>query len=160
VRGVYTAAFRIAALNAAKTLYFFQTSSKCVAEILSASVTNESNETSEQLACGFQRPTSFISTTGTIVTPKPHEPSDKVSICNVIANVTPASEPVYPTILSSGDIPGAFGMEGFSSLGGWYFDPIPEERLVIEPSGSIGLRIINPPIALDLVLRLTFREIG
>jgi hypothetical protein len=130
-----------------------------VVEILSASLTNESAETNEQMLCGFQRVTTLGTPTATTVTPKPHENGDQASSSTVKANVT-ASEPTYPAIGQGADIPGAFGLEGFSSLGGWFFDPVPEERPNVAGGDTWGLRLVNNVTAADLVLRLTYRELG
>lgn len=159
MRGVYTAAYRIATVTTGKTLIYLTVASNKVVEILSASVTNESNETNEQLLCGLQRVSSLGTPTATTVTPKPHETGDQAASSTVKANVT-ASEPTYPAISQGADIPGAFGLEGFSSLGGWYYDPTPEERLIVPGGETLGLRLVNTASSLDLVVRLTFREIG
>lgn len=159
MRGVYTAAYRIATVTTGKTLMYITASSSILVEILSASVTNESNETNEQILCAFQRPSSLGTPTATTVTPKPHEVGGASAGSTVKANVT-ASEPTYPAIAQGADIPGAFGMEGVASLGGWFYNPVPEERVYIEPSGTLGLRLVNTITSADLVVRITFREIG
>lgn len=159
MRGVYTAAYRIAGVSAAKTLMYLTVPSNKVVEILSVSVTNESNETNEQLLVGLQRVTTLGTPTATTITPKPHETGDQAAGSTVKANVT-ASEPTYPAIAAGADIPGAFGLEGASSLGGWYFDPTPEERPIVPGGETVGLRLVNAPTSLDLVVRWTFREIG
>lgn len=159
MRGVYTAAFRASGVSGARTLMYITAPSGKVVEILSASVTNETNETNEQLVAGLQRVTSLGSPTGTTVTPKPHENGDQASGCTVKANIT-ASEPTYPSVTYNADIPGAFGLEGFSSLGGWYFDPTPEERPTIGGAETMGLRLMNSPTSLELAIRWTYREIG
>ncbi len=159
MRGVYTAAYRISGVAAAKTLMYITAPADKVVEILSASVSNESAETNEQLICGFQRVTTLGTPTATTITPKPHEAGDQAAASTVKANVT-ASEPTYPAISAGADIPGAFGLEGFASVGGWFYDPTPEERLTVPGQGTLGLRLVVAPTSLDIVIRLTFREIG
>lgn len=159
MRGVYTAAYRISGVTTGKTLMYITAPSNKVIEILSASVTNESNETNEQFLCGLQRVTALGTPTATTVTSKPHETGDQAASSTVKANVT-GSEPTYPAISGGADIPGAFGLEGASSLGGWYFDPTPEERLIVPGGETLGLRSVNTITSTDLVVRLTFREIG
>jgi len=159
MRGVYTAAFRISGLSAAKTLMYLTAPSNKVVELLSASVTNETNETNEQLLCGFQRVSSLGTPTATSITPKPHENGDQAAGSTLKANVT-ASEPTYPAVGQDADIPGAFGLEGFASLGGWFFDPTPEERPIIAGGDTWGLRMVSTPTSFDAVIKLTFREIG
>lgn len=156
---VYSAAYRISGVTAAKTLMYLTAPSTAVVEILSASVTNESNETNEQIACALQRITSLGTPTATTVTPADHENLSPSASSTVKANVT-ASEPTYGAVAQNADIVGAFGLEGASSLGGWDFNPMPEERVIVAPSASIGLRLLNAITSADLVVRLTFREIG
>lgn len=159
MQGVYSAAYRISGNTAAKTLMYLTAPATGVVEILSASVTNESNETNEQIACALQRITNLGNPTATTVTPADHESLSAAASSTVKANVT-ASEPTYGAISQGADIVGAFGLEGAASLGGWYFDPTPEERVLVPPSGSLGLRLLNAITSADLVVRLTFREIG
>lgn len=152
MRGVYTASYRISGLSAAKTLMYVTAPSTKVVEILSASLCNETNETNEQLLCTLQTVNSLGTPTATTVTPAKHEAGDQAAGSTVKANVT-ASEPTY---VSDTEI----GREGFSSLGGYYYDPMPEERPTIAPSATMGLRIINAPTSFDAVVKITFREIG
>lgn len=159
MQGVYTAAYRITGVTAAKTLMYLTAAATNIAEILSASVTNESNETNEQLACVLQRITTLGTPTATTVTAADHESLSAASASVVKGNVT-ASEPTYGAIAAGADIVGAFGLEGASSLGGWFFDPTPEERVIVPPSGSIGIRILETITSANLIVRLTFREIG
>lgn len=152
MKGVYTAKIRISALATAKTLLYITAPSTEVLEVLSASITNESNETNEQLVATLQRIGTLGTPTGTALTPSKHESGDQAASATAVGNVT-ASEPTYTADTE-------IGLEGFSSLGGWYFDPIPEERPIVAPSASLGLRILNAPTSLDAVVRITFREIG
>lgn len=152
MRGVYTASYRISGLAAAKTLMYLTAPASAVVEILSASVTNEANETNEQILCTFQKIGTLGTPTATTVTPAKHEDGDQAAGSTVKANVT-ASEPTYTADTE-------IAREGTSSLGGWFYTPVPEERKYVPPSGSIGLRVINAPTSFDAVVRLTFREIG
>lgn len=159
MRGVYSCAYRIAGVTAARTLLYLTAPSTKVVEILSASVTNESNETNEQILCGLQRITTLGTPTATTITPGKHETGDQAASSVVKANVT-ASEPTYPAVAQGADIPMAIGLEGCSSLGGWFFQPVPEERPIVTAGDSWGLRLVNAITSADLVIRLTMREIG
>lgn len=154
MRGVYTASYRITALTAARTLLYLTAPARRVVEILSASVTNESNETNEQLLCTLQSISGYPlgAPSGTSVTPSAHEPGDQASTVVAFANIS-GNEPTYSTNTE-------IGREGFSSLGGYYFDPLPEERPVVPATGALGLRMINAPTSFDAVVKVTFREIG
>lgn len=123
-----------------------------VIEILSASVTDENNTTNQQLECTLQRVTTLGTPTGTAVTAAKHETLDGASAATVVGNVT-ASEPTYT---ANTDI----GHEGFPSLSGWFFQPVPEERPIIPPSATMGLRCISTPTSQDSQVRITYREIG
>lgn len=159
MRGVYTAAYRIAGVTTAKTLMFLTAASGKLVDILSASVTNESNEGNEQILCCLQKVTSIGTPTATTITPGKHEPSDQAAASVVKANVT-GSEPTYGANGQGADIIDAFGQEGVSSLGGWFFNPIPEERVTIGSAATFGLRLVNAITSADLVIRLTFQEKG
>jgi len=152
MRGVYTANIKISGLAAAKTLMYITVPADKVVEILSASTTNATNETNEQIECTLQRVTTLGTPTATTLTPAKHEPGDQVAGSTVKGNVT-ASEPTYTADTE-------IGREGASSLGGWYFDPTPEERPIIPGQATMGLRILAAPTAFDAIIRLTFREIG
>lgn len=154
MRGVYTASYRISSLSAAKTLLYLTAPARRVVEILSASVTNTSNETNEQLLCTLQPISGYPLGTpsGTSVVPAPQEPGDQAASTVCFANVS-GNEPTY---ITNGEI----GREGFASLGGYYFDPMPEERPVVPATGAMGIRLITSATAFDAVVKITFREIG
>lgn len=159
MRGVYTAAYRIAGVTAAKTLIYLTAASGKPIDILSASVTNESNETNEQILCAIQRVTTSGTPTATTITPAKHEKGDQAAAATVKANVT-GSEPTYGAIAAGADIIDAYGMEGGSSLGGWFHNPTPEERVTISSADTYGLRLVNAITSADLVVRVTFQEKG
>lgn len=152
MRGVYTASAAISGVTAAKTLMYLTAPANKVVEILSARITNSSNETNEQCLATFQTVNALGTPTKTDITPAKHEAGDQAASSTVAANVT-ASEPTY---VSNTEI----GRQGFSSLGGWYFDPTPEERPIVAGGASVGLRLMNAPTSLDLLVSITFREIG
>lgn len=154
MRGVYTASYRISSLSAAKTLLYLTAPARRVVEILSASVTNESNEENEQLLCTLQSISGYTAApSGTSVIPAAHEPGDQASTCTIVANVS-GNEPTYSNNTE-------LGREGFSSLGGYYYDPLPEERPIVPTTGALGIRMLNAPAgSFDAVVKITFREIG
>jgi hypothetical protein len=153
VRGVYESNIRISALAAQKTLMYITAPANKVVEILSASVTNESNTTNQQLECCFQKVTTLGTPTGTTLTPTKAEQGDQAAGSTVVGNVT-ASEPTYTASTQ-------YGLRGFASLAGYEFAPLPEERLCIAGSDTWGLRLLNTtPTAFDADVRIVFREIG
>lgn len=152
MRGTYTASYLIAGLADIKTLMYITAPAAKVVEILSASVTNSSNETNEQNLCTLQTVTTLGTPTATSVIPAKHEQGDQAAGSLVFGNVT-ASEPTYTANTE-------VGREGYSTLAGWFFEPSPEERPVIAPGATMGLRHITDPTAYDAVVKITFREIG
>jgi hypothetical protein len=152
MRGVYTADVKISALAAAKTVIYITAPAAKVVEILSSVIENCSNETNEQLEATWQIVNALGTPTGTALTPAKHEAGDQAAGSTVVGDVT-ASEPSYVANTLN-------GRSGFSSLAGYMFAPLPEERPIIAPSATWGLRMLSTPTAFDAIVRVTFREIG
>lgn len=153
MRGVYECNGTMGATTAAATAIYLINAADMVLEILSASLTNTSNETNEQLEACLQRITTIGTPTATAFTPAPREKGDVASSVACKFDVT-ASEPSYTAATE-------VGRKGFPSLGGWQWLPTPEERLVVSPSESIGLRLLTAsPTSLVLHVNIVFREIG
>jgi hypothetical protein len=143
MRGVYTAVYKITALNAARTLMYLTTPAGLVAEILSASVTDENLATNFQMQVAITRITALGTPTDTGVTPVAHEAGDQASTCTVRGEVT------------------AVFQEGAAAVAGWRFAPLSEhERIYVPPSSSIGIRMITTPSSFNADVTLTYREIG
>jgi hypothetical protein len=123
-----------------------------VVEILRARVSNANNETFEQAEFSLHRITTLGTPTATTVTPVKHEKGSPAAASTVKGNVT-ASEPTYET-------DGPIDAQGVSTANGWIFDPLPEERPVISPSESHGVRLLSNIASTNLKVSLTFREIG
>jgi len=156
MRGVYTASADITGLAAAKTLMYITAPATAAVEILSVHVTDYSNNTSEQWKISFQRISTLGTPTGTSITTttglQKHENGDQASTITCKSNIT-ASEPTYDTV-------GAVDRQGVSNLAGYHYDPIPEERPVIAPSGTFGLYMHSTPTSTDVGVSIIFREIG
>lgn len=153
MRGVYSIDALITALTTAKTLVLIEApSTKCL-EILSASVTTQgSNVTNQQLEAEWKRVTTLGSPVGTSQTPSPMESGDQAAGSTVLVNLT--SEPTtYSTAL-------IFDRQGFASLAGYQHMPVPEERISVPPSGSIGLYLDTAPTSTNFAIKVTYREIG
>lgn len=160
MRGVYTVTYRIAANTAAKSLLLMTAAANKPIDILSASVTNESNETNEQLVCCLQRVTALGAPTGTVVTPAKHEPGDQAAAGAYKANIT-AGEPTYGASAQGAAMVDAYGLAGVPSLSGWGHAPIPEERITIGAGETYGLRLLVAlAAAADLAINVTFQEKG
>lgn len=152
MRGVYTVGGSISGLAAAKTVLYLTNAADMALELLAAWIENATNETNEQCEAVIQRITTIGTPTATAATPQKHELGDMASSVTCGLNVT-ASEPTY----TSG---AEYGRRGFPSLGGYRWEPTPEERVYVSPSESIGLRLLNSPTAFDAKVGFTFREIG
>ena len=158
MRGVYTASYEISGVAAAKTLLYLTAPSNAVVEIFSAKVTQRGVTTPEQLDIGLAKISTLGSPTATTLTPKKTEDGSASSGCTVKGNVT-ASEPTYEVDGSS--IPLYLDHQDPNNLGGYYFDPLPEERPTVAPSATVGIKLLtNPSNTYTLVVSITFREIG
>lgn len=152
MRGVYTAHADISGLAASKTLMYITAPATAAIEILGVHVTNFNNNTAEQWIVSLQRISSLGTPTATTITPQKHENGDQASASTVKSNVT-ASEPTY-------DTNGPVDKQGVSNLAGYHYDPIPEERPVVAPSGSWGVRMLSTPTSTDVGVYIVYREIG
>lgn len=151
MRGVYTAEALITSLATSKTVILVQAPSTAVVELYSVRLTNADVELSEQLSIGIYRVTTVGSPVGTSVTPAKHENGDANSAVTCLVDLT-----VEPTAYNAV----AVDHEGVSNLSGYRYDPIPEERPTIPPTGAIGLRILSAPSSFNAVVQVVFREIG
>lgn len=152
MRGVYEASYKISALNSARTLMLLTAPADGIVEILQATITNCSNETNEQLEAVLQTVDTLGTPTDTPVTPGKREAGDAASGSTVTANVT-ASEPSF---VAGTEV----GREGFASLAGYRFQPVPEERPIVAPGETIALKMLSAPTAFDCIVSLVFREVG
>src|SRR5258708_13929401 len=151
MKGVYTASYRAAGWTGALTALIMTAPATKVIEILAGSITNESNLTNAQFYGLFQRVTTDGSGAGNAVTPVPTESGDQA------AGTTVKNPTVDPTTFTNNT---ESGREGASTLSGWFYDPIPEERVYIAPSGILALRTPGAIASFNAVFSIRFREIG
>ena len=151
MRGVYTAEIKLSAWASTKSaLLITAPSTKCV-ELLSAHLGNAgSNVTNQQLEAAISRVTTLGSPVGTGVTPNPEENGDQAAGSTVTGGLTTDVTTVGVNL----------DHQGFASLAGYQFAPLPEERPIIPPSGSAVVRLVVAPTAFDAIVQLKFREIG
>lgn len=154
MRGVYRLVDTISGVTAAKTLLYLTAPSDAVLEILSARVTCQDEDTSEQIMVELNRIATLGTPTATTITPKPTEEGSAAFGGTARSNVT-ASEPTYD---GESD---AIASGGANKLGGWEYVPLPEERAYISPGDAVGLRLVDAVAnSSDLTAEITFREIG
>ncbi len=152
MRGVYTveAAFTS---TGNKTLIYIECPTTCVAEVLSASLSNYNSTTSEQLRCGLYRVLNKGGPSGPVaVSGVKHEKLDPTTNLTLWGNLNlePTSYETYP-----------IDEQGFNNLAGYRYDPTPEERPIIGPTGAVGLRLIGGSInTVTGVAQIVYREIG
>lgn len=153
MRGAYTAQAKASTISAALTLLYITAPANKVITILSTYIgTAGSNTTNQQLEATWQLVGTLGTPTGTAVTPTPTEQGDGASGATVVATIT-ASEPTY----TAGKL---HGHGGFSSLGGYQYAPLPEERFVIAGGATWGLRMLSTPTSTDFVTEVTYVECG
>ena len=158
MRGVYTAKIEIAALNptAGDGLLTLEAPADMCVEILSASVTSMDNDTAEQLEASFTKIATKGPLAGSAITPEKHETGDAASTVTALGagNAGMSTEPTA----WAGE---PYDQQGFNNLAGYRYDPIPEERPIISPSGLAGLRLLAvPSTAFKATAQIVFREIG
>ena len=151
MRGVYTISIDIAGITEDKTLILLTSPSTAVLEILSAQVSNLNNETNEQWDIGLFHVTTIGSPTGTSITPEKHERLDAAASATGLGDLDGE-----PSAYNSA----AIDKQGVASLGGYRYDPTPEERPIVGPSRAIGLRLLTSPAETDISASIIFREIG
>ena len=153
MRGVYRLSGTISAVTTAKTLLYIETGSAPI-EILSARVTCQDEDTSEQIFVELNRIATLGTPTATTEVPKPTEEGSAAfgGVCKL--NVT-ASEPTYDHITD------AIASGGANKLAGWEYIPLPEERAIVAGNDDVGLRLVdNLGNASDLTAEILFRELG
>ena len=155
MRGVYTSDYDCSGVVVGpKTLLMLQAPSNGVLEVLRASITNLTNGTAEQWNGGLYRINSMASA-GTFqgnANLQKHELLDPSTVA-VSSGYILSGEPTYS--------PYPIDRQGFNNLGGYSYDPIPEERPVIKPGDYVGLRLTNATITSGHInAEITYREIG
>jgi len=146
---VYTVRMAPTSQAAAKTLVTVTAPATTILVLLRAWVAQKTLTASELMRILLQR--ASAAGTSTAVTPEKHQPSD--SVFGGVAGVNHTVEPTYTGI--------PFNNEQVNVLNGFVWVPMPEERIIVPPSGIIGLRLDTAPSgASDFTAGLVFGEIG
>lgn len=154
MQGVFRLSATISAVTTAKTLLYIETGAVRPIEILSAKITCQDEDTSEQIFAELTRIATLGTPTATAATPKPTEEGSTAFTGSASSNVT-ASEPTYDAITNS------IASGGANKLGGWEYVPLPEERAIVLPADDVGLRLVDAVAnSSDLTAEIIFREIG
>ncbi|MBS0263899.1 MAG: hypothetical protein JSS02_18315 [Planctomycetes bacterium] len=152
MRGVYTVDIKLAAFNSIKGALLLQAPALKAVEIISAHLGNVgTNVTNQQLEAALSRVATLGSPVGTAITPNPEEVGDQPAGTTVTGGLTTDVTAVGVNV----------DHQGFASLAGYQFVPVPEERPLIPPGGAAVLRlVVAPGVPFDAVVQVRFREIG
>lgn len=153
MRGVYTSSLKCTSVAAAKTLAYWTVPADAVMELISVFIGSPDNDTNEQLEALIQKITTLGTPSKTDVTPAPAELGDQAASITTHFNVT-ASEPTFTSNTE-------WGYQSFATLGGYIYEPVPEERPIFSPGTSHALRLIGTPgSSSSFIVKVSFREIG
>jgi hypothetical protein len=137
-------------ISAAKDLFRLSAASDSILELIRWEVTQDTSETSEQLPWSIYR--ASTDGTGTSANANPYEVQDAAfggtCIVNLSADTTKSpSEALWRSAQNIGV--------------GALYHPVPEERIIVPPSGRIAGRLETAPgAAISISMTITFREIG
>jgi hypothetical protein len=150
---VYSAVFAGVAVTAAQDLFELNAPSTGVVEILSCRLGQSSdygNTEAEGLRIGIHRSTGASGSGGSAPTARPHNPLDTAYAGTVEANNTTVAT-TLTQILS----------DVWNIQAGWLYVPIPEERIVIPPSGRLVFNLPAAPAdSLTMSGTLTWQVLG
>jgi len=144
----YVALMEGVSVSTAISLVEFTAPSDAIVELLSAWITQDTSETSTQEVVAILRKSA--AGTGTSFTARLLEASDAAfgGTCRTLmtAEGTPTDILVR---------------EGFNILNGFFHKPVPEERIIVPPSGILAIKFaVAPAAAITISAGLVFREIG
>lgn len=146
---VYSAVMPATAVTVAKDLISIDAPATGSLVVLRAAVTQSGSELSDQVAVIIRRATGAAGA-GTAHTPQEHSAQSPAFPGTSLINLT--------TDETAGD---ELYREGFNLLNGFLYVPVPEERIVVPPSGIIVLRLNVAPAASTLMIAvLTVGVVG
>lgn len=145
--GIYVARLDATVVSTARTLVQVNAPATAVLEILKAWVTQTLSEVSTQEEIRLKRVTT--AGTGSAFTPILLRPGDAAAGATATNNHT-----------AEGTIGDVIIREGFNILNGWIYLPVPEERIIVAPSGRIALEFPVAPASATWTAGIIWREIG
>ena len=150
--GVYTAHINNVSVTGAITLVQVKAGTTSSCEILRAWCSQETLNASDQQPIEIIRKS--VAATVTSFTPLLLRPGDAAAdaVGGTAATGTDASAEG-----TDGDI---VHLDAFNILNGWFYVPVPEERIIVPPAGIIGLKFPIAPSAMDVFAGIVWREIG
>lgn len=150
---VYSAVLNSVAIAAAAEVFYVKAPTDAVVVIHEIKVTQDSDETSQQLPFRMYRTATDQSAKGTAITPNPSEEGDAAFGGTVRSNILTAA--IFAT-------PGAALLsDSQNMLNGLHYLPVPEDRIVISPGDGFVVKLNAAPSAsLDFSGYLILEEIG
>lgn len=147
----YSGTAQHAALTAAANVLVLTPAENYKVQVLSASLTNENNETNEQLQAALYEASAAGTGSATAVTIVPQAIGDATSSTTTLEHTYATTE---PTLASNPLI-----FEGFASVAGWNYTPSFDEAIIV-PYGKILVLRVNTTsfTSIDLRARITWRE--
>lgn len=136
-------------VSGAITLIEFTAAADAIVEVISAWVSQGASETSTQEVIRILRKTAVG--TGTAFTPRLLSPNTDAAFGGTArTNMTAEG--------TAGDI---LHREGFNILNGFFYKPVPDERIIVPPSGILGIGFaVAPAAAITISAGMIIREIG
>lgn len=149
--GVYHANLVATSVSVAKTLIQLKAGAACVCHILRAVITQTASTTSTMQRVQLIR--TATAATVTSFTPVPMHPGDtSTSIGGASATGVNAT--------AEGGTPSVVLEESFNILNGFFYIPLPEERILVPPGAFLSLALpAAPAAALTISARLVWQEI-
>jgi hypothetical protein len=144
----YTVNLNGAVISTAITWLEVTAASNRLLQLIEAWLTQEVSETSQQEALQLIRKS--VAGTGTAFTPIPDEPNQAAA--GFTARVQCSGEGTVSDLIGP--------RQGFNALAGWFYAPLPESRILVPPSGILGIRFPVAPVSATWSGGAIFREIG
>jgi len=151
---MYSASFTDVAVSAIQDLWELNAPADSVVVIHSIVIGQNSDygdAAAEGLTLQLSRSTGTSGSGGTTPTAAAHQVGDAAFGGTVEANNT--TQATTTTVIRA---------DAFNIQGGWVYQPTPEERIVISPSGRVVLELPSAPTpdAITMSSTITFEEIG
>ncbi len=153
MRGVYTVRDTLTTVTTAQALLYLGIHQDSVIEILSARVTCQDENTSEQLLVTLGEAAGSVGG-GDALTPRKSETGQSVS-----STIAKGGNTAITGMTQDGDSD-SIASGGANKLGGWEYVPLPEERVIISPSGQLTLETQSTIASSTLTAEISYRELG
>jgi hypothetical protein len=149
---LYTAVMDAIAVTAITDLFFIAAPADAIVRLHEVRVSQDAQETSEQLPLKIFRTATDNSAVGTGVTGNPLEVGNPAHGSVVRRSITGASLATETTLLWK---------DAQNLVNGWHYLPTPETQIVLSPSGRLVVKLsVAPGASINVSATITFEEIG